>query len=398
MAITTKEYLEPGKQYPGDKYGYYQIGQIKTYSFYEMMDLHQKYPSPWKWNYNDSFFKMYDWTQEPKKNIDELYYDRAKKLREEYDYLILYFSSGHDSGQMLHAFLDNNIYPDEICVWHSSRDYVSDMNEEFHFFTMEKLEKISIQYPKIKIRILDYANYYAHWDGRMRKLGFQKRMIDAFGKMMTVNRFITDCAHDTVEEWRSILEQGNKLAWICGSDKPRIRFYKNQWIFNFQDGILDHSITPYRKYIDNGNIGNYEFFFWSPTNESAQIVIKQCHLIKNKYDKQARENFDVIPGAFNFQEGFGHRIDVMNEEYMKTIYPRNYQENEKFFTKKSKGPIWGQRDQWWFNSQLPGSQRHWAIYLSHFLKENEHWQKWYNDGESIESGLKNCLSVDYIIG
>ena len=46
-----------------DRYGYYQIGDFKTYSVYQMMDYHHKNPQPYKWIYNDDFFSQYDWTQ-----------------------------------------------------------------------------------------------------------------------------------------------------------------------------------------------------------------------------------------------------------------------------------------------------------------------------------------------
>ena len=32
-----------------DRYGYYQIGDLKTYSVYQMMDHHHKDPQPYKW-------------------------------------------------------------------------------------------------------------------------------------------------------------------------------------------------------------------------------------------------------------------------------------------------------------------------------------------------------------
>ena len=69
----------------GDRYGYYRIGDIKTYSRYELMDLYKVSPQAWNWHYNDEFFNSYDWAIEPKESIDELYRKRAEQLRKDYD-------------------------------------------------------------------------------------------------------------------------------------------------------------------------------------------------------------------------------------------------------------------------------------------------------------------------
>jgi len=55
-----------------------------------------------------------DWTKEPKKSLKELMRQHAQLIRDSYDYIILYFSGGSDSTTMVNAFLDNNIYVDEI--------------------------------------------------------------------------------------------------------------------------------------------------------------------------------------------------------------------------------------------------------------------------------------------
>jgi len=110
---------------PGDRYGYYQVGDTRTYSRYERMDLLHQHPCDWRWVYNDNFFSQYDWTREPTESLDELYKQRAEQLRRDYDYLVLYYSGGYDSANLLHAFLDNDIYPDEIAIFYSRYDTVS---------------------------------------------------------------------------------------------------------------------------------------------------------------------------------------------------------------------------------------------------------------------------------
>ena len=126
-------------------------------------------------------------------------------------------------------------------------------------------------------------------------------------------------------------------------------------------------------------------------------MIKQCHLLKQLYDPQAQKDFSQIPGARPCAEGYGHSVDTMSLPFTRTIYPRNFAGNEQFFTIKNASHVWGNRDQWYFNSDHPGSQEHWAMYRSTLSKKYQHWRQWYHDGLSIDSGFKNAMSCDYII-
>jgi len=106
----------------GDRNGFYQVGKRKTYLKTEFMEWYDLMPTDWHWNYNDEFFGQFDWSKEPKETINELYKQRALELREQYDYLALYYSGGHDSSNVLYAFLDNGIPIDEVVTYYSKYD------------------------------------------------------------------------------------------------------------------------------------------------------------------------------------------------------------------------------------------------------------------------------------
>jgi hypothetical protein len=372
----------------GDRYGYYQIGNVKTYSRYELMDKHHVSPQSWKWNYNDEFFGSYNWNNEPQQTIDELYKKRAEQLRRDYDYLVLYYSGGYDSANMLYAFLDNDIKLDEICVFYSRYDNTSNQYKELSSISWKKLNEIKKKYPSIKIRRFDYADYFFKWDKMVNDLNLNKDLLYMFGAALSVNHIVTDLAYTYVEDWRSIISQGKKLSWIYGVDKPQLRYHEDKWIFNFFDGLTQTNITPMRQMIDNGNIGTYEFFYWAPVKECVDICIKQSHMIKNNYSKKHFKTFI---------EGFGWVFDKMSLPFLEIIYPRIFKLNEKFYDVKNTSDIWGNRDQWYFNSQYPGSNVHWEIYQSTFKDNKKHYKNWYNNNSSIESGFRNAISQDYII-
>jgi hypothetical protein len=235
-----------------DRYGFYQINDVRTYSKHEFMFLQKQRPGDWKWDYNNQFFSQYNWSQEPIESINELYRRRAQQLRNDYDYLVVYYSGGYDSANLLYAFLDNNIHIDELCVFYSSTDRESFQYEELRYFTLDKLKVIKQLYPKLKIRMLDYGSEFFNWDKIINKAGYGRDLIDMFGNSFTVNRIIIDNFHQSVEEWRKIIESGKKMAWVFGSDKPMIRYDDTSWIFNFHDGVVTGNVTPYRQYIDHG--------------------------------------------------------------------------------------------------------------------------------------------------
>ena len=375
-----------------DRYGYYQIGDFKTYSVYQMMDYHHKNPQPYKWIYNDDFFSQYDWTQEPVESLDQLYKNRAKEVREQYDYVVLYYSGGYDSANMLHAFLDNGIYPDEILTFYSRHDTVSHQYHERTQFTEKKLEKIEKQYPKIKIRRIDYADIICSWPQIVKDANLNLDPIHLFGPRMSVNRLALDVMYEHIDDWKRLLKDKKTICTLQGVDsvQPSHISRENKWVHNFFDVHVCGHMTPMRQMTNKSNRDTLEFFYWAPTDAAAKILIKQGHLAKqfliNK--KIFTNKIDRIVKNFNV---FGY------EPFKKLIYPRLFEADEQFYNKKELTTFWGNRDQWFFNSDLPGSKEHWeTIYLPLFRQDRSHWKTWFHNND-INQGFKKIKSMDYII-
>ena len=374
----------------GDRYGYYQIGNAKTYSKIDLINMHHVLPQPWKWNYNDEFFGSYNWSIEPPADINELYRRRAQQLREKYDYLVLYYSGGYDSTNVLYSFLDNNIPLDEICVYYSSHDQISNQYLELNSVTWNKIAQLQVKYPQLKVRKIDYSNQIINWSQSINQLGYGHNLLDMFGNMLSINRLIIDQFYDTIDDWKSLLEQGKKLAWVTGGDKPMIRYVNNQWVFNFHDAVLHSPITPLRQILDDGNIGTYELFYWAPEPECADIVIKQCHLIKNHYNPQAMADFSKIPDNKGHRPGWGWEIDNMATHFVKLIYPRNFQSPEAFFTRKNPKFIFGNRDQWFFESNHENAKLHRQMYQAASSSLYSHYRPWFTMVKPLIAVLKTA--------
>jgi hypothetical protein len=64
--------------------------------------------------YHDDLFNKVEWSVEPPKPLQEYYQLQAEKIRDEYDYVVLCYSGGIDSTNILETFYFNNIKIDKI--------------------------------------------------------------------------------------------------------------------------------------------------------------------------------------------------------------------------------------------------------------------------------------------
>lgn len=98
------------------KHGYWQVNSEthlnKYLAFYNASCANASV----KFIYNDEIWESFDRSLCGKISLNELYRQRAQQLRNRYDYLILYYSGGADSHNVLRTFIDNSIPLDEICV------------------------------------------------------------------------------------------------------------------------------------------------------------------------------------------------------------------------------------------------------------------------------------------
>ena len=142
-----------------DKRGFYLVGpnQIdvkkwkKIYNKTEALSFASKFNCDVKWMFNHSVYGNIDWTVPIETPLKELYRIRAQQIRDKYDHIILHYSGGQDSNNMLHSFIDNNIRLDKIVIQvpeperrHSNNTDFSSNNYwgEFDYQTLPYLKKL----------------------------------------------------------------------------------------------------------------------------------------------------------------------------------------------------------------------------------------------------------------
>ena len=99
-----------------DKFGFYQVGDRKTYSKFEAIEWQNTTGIFPEWNFNKVIYDNLDWQTEPSVDLWTLYKARARQIRETYDYVVLWYSGGSDSHNFLLAWLDAGLKIDEIAA------------------------------------------------------------------------------------------------------------------------------------------------------------------------------------------------------------------------------------------------------------------------------------------
>jgi hypothetical protein len=126
-----------------DKMGVYRVGDLSFHSKLEAIEMHAKTGIHPHWDFNEAVFSSYDWTKEPDASILELYRQRAQQLRDQYDYVILNYSSGADSQTVLDAFINNDIKLDEVVSFVNYRATADNNN-------VQNKEIVEVAIPTIK--------------------------------------------------------------------------------------------------------------------------------------------------------------------------------------------------------------------------------------------------------
>lgn len=285
--------------------GYWKVGDRKFLNKLQALQYATDSKIYVTFHFFDHIFEKFDRSQLGKFTLDELYKQRAQQLREKYDYLILYFSGGADSYNVLRSFLDNNIKLDEICVkWPkkilnanvkiydpnvldtSAFNYVS----EWDFAIKPVLEEIAQSHPDIKIEIIDWL---PDEDVNLEKY------------FETVQHW-HDIEIPSLAVWSSsedrLIAQGKRVGSIYGVDKPNVRFDKNSALLMFNDSALAMGTS------NPCNIYGTEFFYWTPelpllifemANQVTQWYLNNPHYV-NMYGWRDENFYSMIPGTMTY--------------------------------------------------------------------------------------------------
>jgi hypothetical protein len=345
--------LFPEQPAPKINYGYWQVDGKR---FFEKIECLQ-YASKIK-NYNvtyhcfDQEYSSFNWADDTYSvNLDELYKRRAQQIRDKYNYVMVAFSGGSDSRNILDTFLENNIHIDEIVSYYPIR--VSDkllsnfdINNksaknnifEYYLACQPTLKEISAKYPNIKITIIDYtepvldivANDQAE---KLVKYGTTLGIYNAGERILS-------------EMLKTYSEKYNNACCVYGIDKPSIRF-------DFRTDRMGFCISDFShnkcRFVIDGYQPVIEPFYTTP--DMPEIFFAQSQAIKRYLMPLIMKEPTVIPSMRELFRNTNHtdikiiesHCDVIKSILYKNFNPTIYQ------TDKPRTQLLGQDSDAWFH-------------------------------------------------
>jgi len=253
-----------------DKYGHWICNGIKFDDKYEVLVYASQKKLPITFHFHDLLWKNFDRSLLGKIPLKTLYKDRAQQLRDKYDYLILYYSGGADSHNVLRSFVDNNIKLDEICVkWPKplidGKFYTANTADktgknywsEWDYAVKPSLDWVSRTYPDIKIVIKDYVS---------TDLDLTSSFDNLKNHGMRAGILLNSQVSDSEQV---MLDKGKTVANIYGLEKPRIGWDGKHTAFHFADLCMVPVVTSL------ANPTGAEQFYWTP--DMPIIAIEQAY-------------------------------------------------------------------------------------------------------------------------
>jgi hypothetical protein len=224
--------------------------------------------------YFDEVFSSIDWSVEPPNTLQYHYKQQAQRIRDEYDYVVLCYSGGADSTNILETYVLNNIKLDKIVVVgalseDSAKGVDENHNGELYYNVFPYLKDLGLEHIT---QICDYTTLFDKPEN-FSIYEYGENWVDTIGTRLSPHNWFWRDIHKHVVpiEWRS-----KKVAIIFGKDKPKLNYHDNKFAFRFSDIIVN-------------NYGNVETadncdrinFYWDP--KYPFIIIKQLHVLRSYF-------------------------------------------------------------------------------------------------------------------
>lgn len=291
MVINVFDKIDKNSQLYKNRLGFYRVGDNLFRNRFQAMSFAKKAGQPISWNFNEETFSKIPWMKKIEVSLPELYKLRAQQLRNNYDYLILNFSGGIDSLTVLHSFIDNNIFLDEILI-QVPKNFNANANDL----------SAKNYWSEIEYQAIPHLKKYEHLIDKRTKIRFQdieKPIIELFSDEHWYEKVSPHC-NVSIPGFARIISgykdpnilnlamKGLSIGRIYGAEKPKIKIKGNIIFGYFNDLSLYMHNAPGS---DNESTAlldhhQYEPFFWTPF--FPEIVIKQSQIIAEKIKSDAR--------------------------------------------------------------------------------------------------------------
>lgn len=327
-----------------DHLGFYLVGWKKFYSKTLALIESKKTGYDLLWVFNDDVYGAIDWTVPIETSLLELYKQRALQLREQYDYIVLYYSGGADSNNVLHSFIDNGIFLDEILIQDlplyntqtNNSDYSNaNFYSEIEYAANAHLRKVKNALdPRTKITYQDFSK--TGLEILEKDYWFDDNPITMSITVSGVLRQLTQ-ANDRFN--LNLLENNKRTAFVMGIDKPLVYCDGKDYFCLFKDTGAYHYVSPFNELADKEQKVVVEYFYWA--RSMPEIVIKQAQDIKKNCETNPRAKYMATQSLVKHIMEFR---DVLHP----VIYPSHV--IETFQTEKPSTGLYRPMDKWFWET------------------------------------------------
>lgn len=229
--------------------------------------------------YFDEVFSSIDWSIEPSGNLQYHYKQQAQRIRDEYDYVVLCYSGGADSTNILETYVYNNIKLDKIVVVgalneDSAKGDDKNHNGELYHNVFPYIKDLGLEHIT---QICDYTTLFDKPEN-FSIYEYGENWVDIIGTRLSPHNWFWRDIHKHVvpKEWCS-----KKVAIIFGKDKPKLYFRQENKskIFGFQ--FNDVVVNNYGNILTSENCDRINFY-WD--HNYPFIIIKQMHVLKRNFE------------------------------------------------------------------------------------------------------------------
>lgn len=360
------------------KIGFYSVDNLDFDSKIRACLFASQHNKKVTWNFNNEQFGLFDWSVEPYETLDELYDKRAREIREKYDYVLLSYSGGSDSHNMLMSFVRQNLLVDEIvvnCMNEANKNFiVLDKNVKSswntgaeHFLqTLPRLKELETKLLKTKITIVDLSQYLFK---AFLDYGDESWVMDRREGLNPLN--VTRYNYAYFKDLRTKFDKSFKIALVVGIEKPKTFIKDNVFKIQFTDRSAN--IVPIDDHLKDYSNSSMEFFYWSP--DSTRMLCKQAHTIKkwleNNPEKMYLWEADSITPS---------RWRLVHEKVLRNLIYSTWNENW-FQTDKSISDWNSEFDQWFYRGYSDtATYKIWKSGIDYMISNAPRFLKYRPDG------------------
>lgn len=371
------------------KLGYYTVGTEKFFSKPLALTRATQINQFPEWNFNNEVFGTQNWQAAPTVDIRELYRIRAQQLREKYNYIRLEFSGGSDSTTVLYSFVNNGIHIDEVVFRYPKTGEKNVSDDPFNYKPENTLSEARYAaYP-----VLDWLKTAAPTT-KITTHDYSENMLDERNDeswvLHTKDYFQPGHAFKHAKfgykEHKHQADGGQSICVLYGVDKPKICIKDKKWYAYFLDITANHSVT------DGGEYSNVttEYFYWTP--DLPELLIKQCHILKNWFSLEQNKIFQYICRWPN--HSFVHK-NAFESIARPLLYP-DY-DPTTFQTSKPTNSFYNEMDHWFYTNFKHARQYSvWQAGLQYLINTID--KKYFNYELGKPVGFVGFLSPFYYLG